>query len=385
EAYHPDDGTNTAILGVEKDDFEERIWWIKGNNSCYMPHEYTVKQEKQFVTITCSCGFEMSDRDITLDRFVNIWKNGEKTCYDELKDNKEKEKARKYYVLYRTQDYAPAVFGFLGLLGTEDNADEAWHKADDVISKTFDVMQNVAEVGLAYAESENIPDFVPLKFMYYEHSETGFDYGETLAYILRKRGAMEKVDSNKFLQNASENVFNKITDSSKAVALAMTIARAAHYCNEMKNEDNLIRKSETLLDSIQLITGFSPVGGKYFDAMLDLLKDGLVVAEKMQEKEKEYYDYIDQIIETAETGEIISATAGNAGLTMNHVEQSGLGIFAQNAPAPMELIALVMERNYATLSDVDRRMVCIYLTNRLKYEFKSQFNITISEYLKYAK
>lgn len=411
EAYDASSPFTVSANKVETLNFlgiAEEIFGISaGVKTITIEHNYHLdKVEGKIIRIFCDCGFELIDRDISLDNFVFIKSNRSKTSYDSLKESKQAD-YYKDWVLYRTQDFAPMALNLIGsfyesfntevqtfdpnapesTLSTEDNFDLLLAS----FSEFGKQLEFAANFDLAYANSVYGQEFVDLKWTHYD------DYdGYKIAYLLRE---MKPDDTNALIRESKTEFFTQAANLGKATHLAFGFARAIYYGYDAFASDEMVTsKTISMVKAVHTLVTLCPYVGTYYNQLLTTLEEGLELCDKCFKKMDSYHALLTEILENSRTGKEDSWCIGNTSLTLLHIDQAKNNIFAENdpefmdAPTVMKLLGELLSypdgtemNNYSLLGKNQKTLVVWYLAMRLEYDFQNEYGITLEDYMEYVK
>lgn len=359
-----------------------------GQKDCIVKHNYNMIKENKgrIIRIQCDCGFELVDRELAIDDFVNIVSKGKNRTYKSLKTEKQEE-YKKNHILYCTQDFAPAAVAFISsFLGSIDLGQQNYDEAAMEVSSFLKTLEKAADFDLAYAKSKYSQEYVELVYTQRHH----MDNGETIAYALRK---MRTEDQYKPYRDFANDYFGGIAKVSEMASTAIGIGRALYYSYDalFTESEDMVSKASSTVKAVHAIVTFCPYVGNYYDNLYTILEEGLELYDKCLKEKEKYYTFLDVVLDGTT---VINGTS----ITINDIEQAKLRNFtAPNSeeevlPSIMEVLDSLLSyaneenvRNYSLLSEKDMTLVGWYLTMRLEYDFEKQFQITLEDYIEYVK
>lgn len=347
-------------------------------------HKYAMQESEngKIIRIFCTCGMELVDRNIGLDAFVNLL-DEKNTSFDALKEDEQK-KLKRAYVLYCTQDFAPAainlITAFYGSIDLEkQKVDIALSDAETIVSTLKDAAEKGAKIMENKADHEKV---LELKALHYEHNEKG----ETLAYVLRSMTTDPKHASCRKLV---KETFDELVEKSETAANAIGVGRALFYGYDMlaNNSEGVLDKTQSMVKAVHAVVAFMPYGGDYYDQLFGALEEGLVLYEKCVENRDSYYQLLDSYLEDKELLDGMPLTV----IQVDHARNGVFEVEGRKSPTVMEVLdALIQpssdpaaENIYKGLSEKEKTLVVWYLTMRLEYDFQQQYQISLAEYKAY--
>ena len=378
--------------------------WIAGEHDHYSNletyHKLEIKRENDDKTIRIfckECGFELIDRDISPENFVRIWR-GNKT---RNLTNKEKKQLNREYILYRAQDFAPLALDLIGsfykhigeeieinksTLSDEEKtkaAKECREKALSGVKEFGKMMKFAADFDLKYANSEYSKEFSYFVQDQYEHYD---EY--TIAYLLREQ---MPEDTDALLRQSKVKFFKTMETAGKGMIYASSFAQATFYGYDAFTSDELVSsKTVSLVKGIHALVGLCPYVGKYYDKLLIVLEEGLELYDECVKEKNSYFTFLDQILKDD------AYTIPGTSLNMIDIDQARNDIFYPNehnkngGPSVISIMESLMANpgsadinTFSSLSLEDRTLVVWYLSMRLEYDFKTEFGITLSDYISY--
>lgn len=390
-------------LSVQKDivetlnfgGFFEFFGGSAGVQNVIIDHSYSYDiDEGKIVRIHCDCGFELIDRDISLDNFVYI-KSGEKnTTYDSLKQKKKAE-YYKEWVLYRTQDFAPVAIALISSFYecfNSDSQDFDFDKSElkshydsynydaalSSLGDFFDTLKEVSDFEAEFAKSKYAKENVDLKFTYYDHNCNG----QTIAQVLSQ---MRTEDVSKPYREFANEYFDTISKGSKYASTAIGIGRAIYYGYDAFGSDKIVtERTLSMVKAIHAVVTFCPAVGDYYDNLFSTLEEGLELYDKCYKYQSSFYALLSEILEGTIDIEGIN-------LSLLDVDQARIGNF-DGTPSVAEVLVYLIKtaegsekNNYSLLSKDQKTLVIWYLTMRLEYDFYQEYGITLEDYKGYIK
>lgn len=374
----------------------ELIGGSAGVKNITIEHNYHLTKEKKgkVIRIHCDCGFELLDRDLSKNIFVAIKSEGENKTYDSLKESR-KEKYDRDYILYRTQDFAPVAIALISSFyesfeaASQDfNFDKAElssyydsYNYDAAISKLgdfFDTLEDVSDFEDKIAKIEYSPEYVNLKFTYYDHNYKG----QTIAQVLSQ---MRTEDISTPYREFANEYFGAISKGSNYASAAIGIGRAIFYgYNAFDPDESVTERTLSMVKAIHATVAFCPVIGDYYDEQFSALEEKLKLYDKCLKYQRNFYALLNEILKGTQEIEEIN-------LSLVDVDQARNGNF-DKAPSVMEVLGYLMitaegmeQNNYSKLSKDQKTLVVWYLAMRLEYDFQQEYGIKLEDYKGYIK
>lgn len=317
--------------------------------SLWFDHEYTVEcDDNHLVTIRCSCGAEITDRTISKDLF-SCYKYDKKLTYSGLSDKK-KAIVDREYALYITQEYAPAILYFIGLVSRDAAAE---YPVLDSFGDFLDTMNTASDIAKDYSLGTNVP------------------------------------------QGEAQRFFGAVSSVSDFAGNAIGVLKGSFYFAEMcKNSGHPEASTVNFIATMQVVAAFTPAGD-YYDALLSTLSEGITLYFDCQEKLNVLYDSLRTVLEDGKpiagfldpTYVIQAFNISNKSATYNN--------FLYEAPSAYEVIDFLAkptgldgEGNTLTVFDgltpETRQIFAFYIVLRLKLEFEGLAGIPLETYISYV-
>lgn len=322
----------------------------------YMPgnHNYSVKEQKSVVTITCNCGLEIKDRCITRSEFMYYCFN-KKTEFNSLNDRNREKYGRKL-ALYKAQDAGPLALMFSTSFYKNPNK-------SDTVDNLFATVDEIA------GTVDQVDDYVA-------------EYANWTSKT--------QIDSD-----VAEEFFGKLSGSTEKVALAVSVYNTANAIQRMLDKDaGMTDATIGMLDTISLLTSHVPFSF-YYEPMIDALKEGVKLWDKCQKYEEKYYNTKNlDIINNQNCAALQELFRGydDPYLIFENFERgcsckSGSGsCCCERGPSVQELLMRIAQRpaNAPELSALEKELVELYLAERSEHELYQLTGLTLDAYVEMA-
>ena len=315
----------------------------------WLDHKYTVEcDDNNLVTIRCSCGAEITDRTISKDLF-SCYKYSKNTTYENL-NKKQKPVVDREYALYITQEYAPAILYFIGMVSRDAAAE---YPVMDGFSDFLSTMNSAAEQAANYSLGTNVP------------------------------------------QGEAQRFFGAVSGVAKHAGNAIGVLKGAFYFAEMcKQKGHPEASTVNFIATMRVVANFTPAGD-YYDALLSTLSEGITLYFDCQEKLNSLYNSLLPAFD--------GKTAIRNFLNIDHVIQAfnisngsaTYDNFLYEAPSAYEVIdflAVPTGTNadgevitvFDGLTPEEKQVFSFYIALRLKMEFESLAGIPLETYISYV-